>query len=93
MRRSGAFVHGLSSAQIRVHVQSLMEWSEHDFEQIPEVDRRAIDPPISVETATWSRAGQLDWWVKERQQWLGRVRVVDGKQRWIRSADLGPASG
>jgi hypothetical protein len=26
----------------------------------------------------WSRAGQLDWWVKERQQWLGRVRGADG---------------
>jgi hypothetical protein len=26
-------------------------------------------------------AGQLDWFVKERQRWLGRVRGGDGKQR------------
>jgi hypothetical protein len=23
----------------------------------------------------WSKAGQLDWWVKKRQQWFGRVGV------------------
>ena len=22
-------------------------------------------PPIKLEAATWSKAGQLDWWVKE----------------------------
>ena len=32
---------------------------------------RSADP---VESATWAKAGQLDWWVKERQEWLGRVR-------------------
>ena len=42
--------------------------------QYSEADRRAVDPPIQVETATWSRAGQLDWWVKERLEWFGRVR-------------------
>ena len=25
-----------------------------------EVDRREVDPPIQVETAMWSKAGQLD---------------------------------
>ena len=33
-----------------------------------------VDPPIQVETATCSKAGQLDWWVQERQEWFGRVR-------------------
>jgi hypothetical protein len=33
----------------------------------------------------------LDWWVKERQQWWGRVRGADGRQRWIRAVDLRPA--
>jgi hypothetical protein len=28
-------------------------------------DRREADPPIQVQTAMWSRAGQLDWWVKD----------------------------
>jgi hypothetical protein len=57
-----------------------------------EADRRAVDPPIEVEAATWSAGGQLDWWVKERQQWLGRVRGPDSRQRWIRAVDLRPAS-
>jgi hypothetical protein len=38
-----------------------------------ETDRREVDPPIQVKTATWSTADQLDWWVKERQQWLARA--------------------
>jgi hypothetical protein len=70
-----------------------MDLSDADLEQIAEVDRRLVDPPIQVETATWSKAGQLDWWVKERQQWLGRVRGKDGRQRWIKASDLRPASG
>jgi hypothetical protein len=24
-----------------------------------------VNPPIQVESATWSAGGQLDWWVKE----------------------------
>ena len=70
-----------------------MDLSDDDLEQITELDRREVDPPIQVETATWSKAGQLDWWVKERQQWLGRVRGKDGRQRWIKAADLRAVSG
>jgi len=44
--------------------------------------------PSQVDTATWSRACQLDWWVKERKQWLGRIRGADGRQRWIKAADF-----
>jgi hypothetical protein len=29
--------------------------------------------------------------VKERQQWLGRVRGPDGRQKWIKATDLRPA--
>jgi hypothetical protein len=42
--------------------------------------------------ATWSQAGQLDWFVRERQQWLGRVRDKDGRQWWIKAVDLYPAN-
>ena len=65
-----------------------MDLSDDDVQQFAEADRREVDPPIEVQTATWSPGGQLDWWVKERQQWWGRVRGKDGRQRWIKAADL-----
>jgi hypothetical protein len=58
---------------------------ELDPSQYGEADRREVDPPVEVEIATWSAAGTLDWWVKERQQpamarssaWSGRPSTVD----------------
>ena len=44
-----------------------MELREGKLQVIPEADRRAVDPPIEVEAASWSAGGQLDWWTKERQ--------------------------
>jgi hypothetical protein len=44
-----------------------------------EADRRHVDAPVEVEAATWAPGGQLDWWVKERLEWWGRVRGADGK--------------
>jgi hypothetical protein len=67
-----------------------MDLRDDGLEHRLEADRREVNPPIAVEAATWSRAGQLDWWVKERQQWLGRVRGTDGRQRWVRAVDLRP---
>jgi hypothetical protein len=64
---------------------------EFDLDRLSPEDRREVNPPIEVESATWSAAGTLDWWVKEQQQWLGRVRGPDGRQRWIKAADLRPA--
>ena len=40
-----------------------------------EADRREVEPPIEVESATWSAGGQLDWWVKERQEWWAAYTV------------------
>jgi hypothetical protein len=65
----------------------------NQYGQRNEEDRREVNPPIQVESATWSAAGTLDWWVKERQEWLGRVRGPDGRQKWIKAADLRPAAG
>jgi hypothetical protein len=59
-----------------------------DPSQYDEADRREVDPPLAVESATWSPGGQLDWWVKERQDWWGRVRGGDGRQRWVKAVDL-----
>jgi hypothetical protein len=32
-------------------------------------------------------------WVKDRQEWRDRLRGADGRQRWIKAADLRPESG
>jgi hypothetical protein len=64
-----------------------MDLSDDELQRRADADRREGDPPIRVETATWSKAGQLDWWVKERQQWLGRdearTAVNDGSELLI----------
>jgi hypothetical protein len=56
-----------------------------------EEDRREVNPPIEVDAATWSAEGQLDYWVKERREWFGCARGRDGRQVWIKAADLRPA--
>jgi hypothetical protein len=61
---------------------------DDDLDRLSPQDRREVKPPIEVESATWSTGGTLDWWVKERQEWFGRVRGPDGRQRWIKAADL-----
>jgi hypothetical protein len=70
-----------------------MDLSDDDVKQFAEADRREVDPPIQLDTARWSKAGQLDWWMKERQKWLGRVRGADGRQRWIKASDLRAGNG
>jgi hypothetical protein len=70
-----------------------MDLSDDDLKQRAEADRREVDPTIEVEIATWSKAGQLDWWVRERREWWGRVRGANGRQRWVKAVDLRPASG
>jgi hypothetical protein len=64
--------HADPSDQNRNHV--LMSMQHLDPEQKDPEDRREVRPPIEVESAIWSPSGQLDWWVKERQEWCGRVR-------------------
>jgi hypothetical protein len=61
-----------------------MDFSDDDVHQLAVADRHEVDPPVQVDTATWSQAGRLDWLVRER--W-GRVRGADGRQRWIGAVD------
>jgi len=68
-----------------------MDLTNGELEQRAAADRREVDPPIQVQTATWSKAGQLDWWVKDRKLWWGRLRGPDGRQRWVKAANLRPA--
>jgi hypothetical protein len=73
-----------------------VDLSDADLQQLAAADRREVNPPIPVESATWSRAGRLDWWMLERRprvEWWGRVRGADGRQRWVRAVDLRPARG
>jgi hypothetical protein len=44
-----------------------MELREGELQLIPEADRRAVDPAVEVQAASWSAGGQYDWWTKERQ--------------------------
>jgi hypothetical protein len=62
-----------------------------DPSQYGEADRREVNPPAEVQVAKWSAAGTLDWWVRERREWFGRVRGPDGCQKWVKAADLRPA--
>jgi hypothetical protein len=43
----------------------------NQYGQRSEEDRREVNPPIQVESASWSSAGVLDYWVKDSQEWWG----------------------
>ena len=58
------------------------------YGQRKEAERRQVDPPIEVESATWGPEGQLDYWVKDVHGWTGRVRRSDGDYVWIKATDL-----
>jgi hypothetical protein len=62
-----------------------MDLSDANLAQRDAADRREVDPPIQVETGQVVQSRQLDWWVRERPQWFGRVRGADARQRWIKS--------
>jgi hypothetical protein len=62
------------------------------YGQRNECDRIQVSPPIEVESATWSAAGKLDYWVKEEHEWWGRVHSPDGHQTWVRAVALRRAS-
>lgn len=40
--------------------------------QREERHRRQVSPPIQVESATWTTAGELDYWVRDGSEWWGR---------------------
>jgi hypothetical protein len=44
-----------------------MDLSDDGLKQFAAPDRREVERPIEVQTATWSNAGRLDYWVKERR--------------------------
>ena len=44
------------------------------YGQRQESERRGVKAPVPVESASWTAAGQLDYWVRDRAEWWGRVR-------------------
>ncbi|HEY5846139.1 MAG TPA: hypothetical protein VIT42_05040 [Microlunatus sp.] len=60
----------------------------NQYGQRDSADRREVRPPARVEQATWAEAGELDWWIRERGEWLGRVRDAQGRMLWIKAGDL-----
>jgi hypothetical protein len=57
----------------------------------PADDIRSVDPPQPVEHLTAWEPGELDVWIRDGGQWLGRVRDHDGHVAWIPQTDLRPA--
>jgi hypothetical protein len=83
--------HATDLAEDEAHQQAAdLNVIYNQYGQREQKDRREVKPPIEVNSATSSAAGQLDYWVKERQEWWGRVRGSDGHQMWIKAADLRP---
>jgi hypothetical protein len=63
----------------------------NQYGQRDQADRIEVNPPIEVQSATWS-AGRPARLVGEgRREWWGRVRGPDGRQEWIKASDLRPA--
>jgi hypothetical protein len=52
-----------------------------DPEHLDPADRREVNPPIEVESATWSAGGTLDWWSRSASSGWGEY----GAQTVVRS--------
>lgn len=50
---------------------------------------RKVDPAQPVQRAQW-HDGELDVWIRDNGEWLGRVRDKDGRVTWIPGTDLRP---
>src|SRR5687768_4560774 len=57
----------------------------------PPDDIRTVDPPQPVEQLVAWESGELDAWIREGGQWLGRVRDRNGNIAWVPQSDLRPA--
>ena len=50
---------------------------------------RKVDPAQPVQRAA-RQSGELDVWIRDNGEWLGRVRDKDGHVTWIPGSDLRP---
>jgi hypothetical protein len=76
---------GLSQAEANAVAADLeLQYDVHGARDQANV--RRISPPVPVDA--WQRAGVLDAWVREKDRWLGRVRMPDGRIAWIDQGEL-----
>jgi hypothetical protein len=68
------------------------DWSWSKGFERNRAKRYTVDP-VELQQAWHAEAEAELAEVKERQEWWDRVRGADGRQQWIRAADLRPASG
>ncbi len=52
---------------------------------------RRVDPPRPIQRAEWHTDGELDAWIRDAGQWLGRVRDHNGNITWIPAEELRPS--
>ena len=50
---------------------------------------RKVDPAQPVQRAEWT-TGELDVWIRDNGEWLGRFCDKDGRVAWIPGSDLRP---
>jgi hypothetical protein len=75
-----------------------MDLSDENVQQLAEADRRVVDPPIHVESATWSKlASSIGGRKNGRNGGVGYAVLTASptsairRQRWIQAVDLRPA--
>ncbi|HZX06006.1 hypothetical protein [Kribbella sp.] len=52
-------------------------------------DVRRIEPGQPVERATWS-TGDLEGWIRDNGEWIGKFRGKDGELAWVPGKNLRP---
>jgi hypothetical protein len=50
---------------------------------------RKVDPAQAVQRAEWT-TGELDVWIRDNGEWLGRFRDKNGRVTWIPGSELRP---
>jgi hypothetical protein len=50
---------------------------------------RHVEPAQAVQRAAWA-TGELDVWINDNGQWLGRFRDKSGHITWVPGSDLRP---
>lgn len=61
-----------------------LQYDAHGYRAASTV--RHVDPAVPVEA--FQPVGELDAWIHENGEWIGRICCADGRYLWIRGSDL-----